>query len=142
MVAAGMVPPPSDFGGSTPSAPLQRRAESALSDAIQRAETNSRPDIFEALKAARMVSDRNAVQRTANNDSAPEIAPTVEQASALPSIQRVINTTETETPAENEVEIKNEKDNIPAEINMDKLAHDVYRVLRRMFRTDNERRSK
>jgi len=132
MMAAGMVSP------TTP-APIQRTADYAAAKeaAVSRAEASTpRPDILQAMRAAGMVSDANAaatVQRAANPDE-PQIARTVPVNTPL---QRALGDENYEQP-----EIPEGGSNVQQNVNVEQLAHDVYRVLREKMRIEAERRPK
>jgi hypothetical protein len=138
MVAAGMVTPSS-------STPIQRTSDAQAkiqSEAINRAEavTPQSPDIFQALRAAGMVSDANAASLQRVSNAEQRDTPHIGQIPVNAPLQRALDN-QPEVQAETG---GNEKENegIPHDIDVDRLAHDVYRVLREKLRVNAERRPK
>lgn len=136
MAAAGMVPPPT-------STPIQRTSDylSAKESAISRAESvapSARPDLFQALKAAGMVSDANAAKTNEQSRANSSSVSVTEQAPMTPMVQRGLDT-QPENQSDSE---QPPNEGIPHDIDVDKLAHDVYRVLRDKLRVEAERRAK
>jgi|GEM_PF-4744239 len=133
MMMAGMVSPTSPSA-----APIQRRPDdgAAKQAAISRAETpTQRPDLFQALQAAARVSDANAaqmVQRAANSQSMAQAPIEVNMPLNSP-LQRALME-ETESPETHQFNEPN--------VDVDKLADDVYRMLRDKLRIEAERRPK
>lgn len=127
MVAAGMVAPP-------PGGMVQRTPD--VTEAIRRAESlspSSKPDLAQALGLISRASDANAqVQRAP--DETPMLS--MEGMPVEPSVQRVVEGSEVDDDASEKA--RGQAPNI----DLDKLADDVYRSLEKRLRTAADRRPK
>jgi hypothetical protein len=130
MVAAGMVAPPP--GGMT----VQRTPDAT--EAIRRAESlppSSKPDLAQALGLISRASDANAqVQRAPDELSMPPVV--VGGVPVEPTVQRAIEFSEVED------EVSEKARGQAPNIDLDKLADDVYRSLEKRLRTAADRRPK